>query len=91
VDPNGQPELERQPTVPGDVVGVGVRLENRDDPNITSLGLGEQRLDRQRRVDDDCEAGIFVANEVGRTAEIVIDELREDHGTERSSRSRYRT
>ena len=71
--------LEREPSVPGDVVGVRVRLDDPDEPNAAPLGLLQVLLDRERRVDDDCDPGRLVADEVRRAAEVVVDELREDH------------
>src|SRR5260221_14588333 len=91
VDPHRQPKLECQATVPRDVVGVRVRLENRAKPNVTHLRLDEQWFDREGWIDDNGETGVFVADEIGGAAEIVVDELREDHAHERSSRFRYRT
>src|SRR5204863_2426039 len=32
-----------------------------------------------RGIDDDGDAGVLVADEIGRTAEVVVDELREEH------------
>jgi predicted DNA-binding protein with PD1-like motif len=43
------------------------------------LGLGEVALDRVGGIDDDAFAGLLVSDEVRRTAEIVVDELGEDH------------
>ena len=71
--------LERKPAVAGDVIGVGVRLDRADDPHPARLGLGEQRLDRERRIDDDRHARVLVTDQIGRTPQIVVQELREDH------------
>ena len=87
----GQAVLEREPAVARDVVGVRVRLDHADDPDAAPLGLGEQRLDRVRRVDDHGDAGVFVADEVARAAEIVVQELVEDHGADGSTAPRYRS
>ena len=81
--------LEREAAVPGDVVGVRVRLDRPDDPEPAPLGLREQRLDRERRVDEHGDAGFFVSHEVTRAAEIAVQELMEDHECDRSTRSRY--
>ena len=63
----------------GDMVGVRMRLEDADEPDAAPLGLREQRLDRVRGVDDDGDSLVLVPDEVGRAAEIVVHELREDH------------
>ena len=44
-----------------------------------ALGLVEQRLDRVRRIDEHRDAGLLVSDEVTGTAEIVVQELVEDH------------
>ena len=54
-----------------------------------SLGLVEQRLDREGRIDEHRDAGFFVSHEVTRTAEIVVQELVEDHGATVAPGSRY--
>ncbi len=80
VDADRNAVLEREAAVPGDVVGVRVRLDRSHDPEPAPLGLGEQRLDRKRRVDEHGDAGFFVSHEVTRAAEIAVQELVEDHG-----------
>ena len=72
--------LEREPAVPRDVVGVRVRLDRAHDPEAAPLGLLEHRLDRVRRIDDDGDAGLLVTDEVTRAAQVVVQELVEDHG-----------
>ena len=49
--------LEREPPVPGEVVGVRVRLDRADDADVAPLGLVEVLLDREGRIDDDRVAG----------------------------------
>ena len=71
--------LEREPAVPGDVIGVRMGLDRTEDPDVAAVGLLEVLLDRERRIDDDRDSRIFVADEVRRAPEIVRDELREDH------------
>ena len=66
-----------------------VRLDRADDRDVASLGLREKRLDRERGVDDDRDARFLVADQIGRTAEVVVQELVEDHACDRSTRSRY--
>ena len=72
--------LEREPPVPGEVVGVRVRLDRADDAHVALLGFFEVLLDREGRIDDDGVTGTGIADEVGGAAERVVDELREDHG-----------
>ena len=80
VDADRNAVLEGEAAVPGDVVGVRVRLDRSHDPKPALLGLGEQRLDRKRRVDDHGDARFFVSHEVTRATEIAVQELMEDHG-----------
>ena len=81
--------LERKPAVAGDVVGVSVRLDHARDPDAVPLGFGEVRLDRVRGVDQHRLARVHVADEVGGTTEILVDELTEQHAApEASSRRR---
>ena len=75
--------LEREPPVPGEVVGVRVRLDRADDAHVAFLGFFEVLLDREGRIDDDGVTGTGIADEVGGAAERVVDELREDHGRAR--------
>ncbi len=79
VDRDRHVVLEREAPVPGDVVGVVVRLEHADDSHAGPLGRGEQQLDLIRRVDNHRLAGRLVADQVGRAAEVVVHELLEDH------------
>ena len=80
VDADRDAMLERQPAVAGDVVGVRVRLDGAHDAHAVPLGLGEQRLDRIRRVDEHRDTRLLVTDEVTRAAEVVVQELVEDHG-----------
>ena len=75
--------LEREPPVPGEVVGVRVRLDHADDAHGALLGFFEVLLDGEGRIDDDGVTGTGIADEVGGAAERVVDELREDHGRAR--------
>jgi hypothetical protein len=69
------PVLQRQPAVTGDVVGVRVSLDRPNDMNSQVLRLGEDRLDRERRVDDDRFPRLLAAHEIRGTAEIVVQDL----------------
>ena len=66
VDAERDAVLERETAVAGDVVGVRVRLEHADEADVAARRLLQQRLDRVRRVDDDRDAGVLVADEVAR-------------------------
>ena len=79
MDVDGQAVLEREPPVPREVVGVRVGLEHGDQADAVPLGLLEVLLDRVGRVDDDGDACLLVSDQVGRAAEIRVDELREQH------------
>ena len=81
--------LEREPAVPGDVVGVRVRLDRADDPDAAPLGLLEQWLDRERRIDEHCDAGFFVSHEVTRTARDRRSGTGGRSRADGSTRSRY--
>jgi hypothetical protein len=76
---HGQPVLEGEAAVPRDVVGVRVRLEHASDPHMELLSAFEVLLDRVRGIDDHGLTRGLVADQVGRAAEVVIDELRELH------------
>jgi hypothetical protein len=62
------------------VVGVGVGLDRPDDPDASLVSLRQHRLDRVRRVDDRGDACLLVTDQVRRTAEVVVNELLEQHG-----------
>ena len=83
VDAHREPVLEREPAVPGEVVGVRVRLDHTHEPDPAALGLLEVLLDREGGIDDDGFSGVLVPDEVRRTPECVVDELREDHDARR--------
>ena len=85
VDEDRRAVLEGQPSVARNVIGVGVRLQNARDAHVTLLGLGQVLLDRVCRIDDHGLTRGLVADQVGRAAEIVIDELPELHGQEPNS------
>jgi alkyl sulfatase BDS1-like metallo-beta-lactamase superfamily hydrolase len=69
---------------------MGVRLEHTHDLDALSLGRRQVLLNRERRIDDDRFASRRVADEVGATAEILVDELSKEHEIERTSdRGRY--
>ena len=73
--------LQREPAVPGEVVGVRVRLDDADDLDAALRRLRQHALDRVRRIDDRGDAGFLVTDQVRRAPEIVVQELLEEHGT----------
>ena len=77
--------LEREPPVPGDVIGVGVGLEHAHDADARFVSRFEVLLDRVRRVDQEGLPLAGVADQVGGAAEIVVDELAEQHTPEANS------
>ena len=81
VDRDRQAVLQREPSMSGEVVGVRVRLDRPDDPNLAPRGLCQDALDRVRRIDDRCDARVLVADQVRRTTEVVVNELLEQHET----------
>src|SRR6476646_5138902 len=80
VDANRNAVLERETSVARNVVGVRVRLENADQPNVVAVRGREHGVDVIGRVDDDRDAGVLVAHEVRGAAQIVVQELLEEHG-----------
>ena len=83
MDAHGDAVLEREPPVTREMIRVRVRLDGAHDANVAPLGLVEVLLDREGRIDDDGLAGARIADEIRRTPERVVDELREDHGRAR--------
>ena len=79
VDADGDAVLEREPAVAGDMVGVGVGLDRAHDANAAPVRFLQQRLDLVGGVDEHRDAGLLVPHEITRTAEIVVQELVEDH------------
>ena len=48
-------------------------------------GLLEERLDGERGVDEHRLAGLLVPDQVRRAAEVVVDELAQEHAPERTT------
>jgi hypothetical protein len=81
MDRDREAVLEREASVPRDVVRVRMRFEDALDPHALLLGDREILLDRERRIDDDGGACLCIADEVGRAPEILVHELpKEQHG-----------
>src|ERR671915_422921 len=62
------------------MVGVRMRLEDADDPHAVPLRLLEVVLDRVGGINYDRLPGALVADQIGRAAEVVVDELAKQHG-----------
>jgi hypothetical protein len=88
VDGDGHAVIEGKAAVAGNVIRVRVRLERSHDPHTEALGLRKQRLDRVGRIDDEGLARALVAEEVRRAAEIIVQELAEDHDGDASREAR---
>jgi hypothetical protein len=84
VDRDRKPKLDREPAVPGHMVGMRVRLEHALDPHLFLLCRHEVLLDRERRVDDHRDTCVTVSDQVRRAPEVVVDELTEDEHRRRS-------
>jgi len=84
VDGDRDPVLKRQPPVSGDVVGVSVRLERAHDSHALLFRRREILLDRVGGIDDDRLMRLRIADEIRRAAEVVVDELPEDHASDRN-------
>jgi hypothetical protein len=79
VNRDGHAVLQSQPAVTGDVVGMRMGLQHANDPDPLVRGGREVRLGRVRGVDQDGLARLLVADEVGGTPEVLVDELAEKH------------
>ena len=73
------PGGRRQAPVPRDVIRVVVRLEDVLDPHSEVADGTEVFVDVEARIDDGGHARVLVADQVARTAEVVVNELPEDH------------
>ena len=68
-----------------DVVGMGVGLEHAHEANAESFARIQIPLDRVGRVDDDGDTRLLVTDDIRATAEVVVDELLEQHGHDASN------
>ncbi len=68
-----------EPSVPGNVVGVVVGLEHVLDSNPVQSGKVEVWLDVPLRVDDRGDPLADVAHQVGSAAEVLVNDLPEEH------------
>ena len=79
VDVDRRPGRPRQPAVAGDVVGVVVGLEHVLDPHPVQARQPPVGLDVPLRVDDRGDARVAIGDQVGRAAEVLVDDLTEEH------------
>jgi hypothetical protein len=69
----------REPPVTRDVIGVVVRLEDVLDVDAEEARQAQVLADVELRVDNRGDARVLVADQVAGAAEVVVDELAEDH------------
>jgi copper transport protein len=79
MDGDGHIVLEGEASMSGNMVCVGMRLEDTHDPNCLVVGGFQVLLDRVGGIDDERLARRGVADQVGGAAEIVVDELAKQH------------
>ena len=79
VDRYGHVVFQGEAPVARDVVGVRVRLDDAHDAHFAFLRFLEVLLDRECGIDDCGDAGLLVTDEIRRTPEVLVHELREDH------------
>ena len=91
VDVDGGAGGGAQPSVTGDVVGVRVGFQHVLDLNADVARELEVLLDGQARVHDGGHARVLVADQIGRAAQVVVDELPEDHRAPIISQAEIRT
>ncbi len=91
VDAGRDAVFDRQAPMPRHVVRVRVRFDRADDAQSALFGLGNDGLDREGRIDDDGYPGVLIPDQVARAAQVVVQELVEDHACDRSTLSRYLT
>ena len=88
MDRDGHAVFQSQTAMTRDVIGVSVGLEHEGDGHAgVPRGL-EIRLDRVRGVDQERLPLTGIADQVGGAAEIVVDELAEQHTREANSEGR---
>ena len=85
VDRDGQAVLEREPAMPGEVIGVRVGFEDAPDLDTRFGRRLHVLLDGESGVDDNSLTGARVADEIRATAQVLIDELPEQHEAERTT------
>ena len=81
VDRDRDAVLERQPAVARQVVGVRVRFDCPHDLHVAPGRCCQHRFDRVRWIDDCGDARVLVADQIRRTAQVVVQKLLEQHET----------
>jgi hypothetical protein len=89
MDGHGDAVIERQAPMARDMVGVRVRLDRPHEPRTEASCLREDRLDREVRIDDGDLPGDLATDQVRSTSQVVVQDLGEEHGRDRSTRFRY--
>ena len=86
VDVDARPGRPRQAPVAGDVVGVVVGLQDVPDPDPVQPRQPPVGVDVPLRVDDDGDARFAVGDQIGSAAEVLVDDLPEEHGLKSTPR-----
>ena len=81
--------IDGEAAVAGDVICVRVCLDRPHDADVEPLGLGEDRLDREVWIHDGDLPGDLAAHEIRGASQVVVQDLGEEHGRDRSTRFRY--
>jgi hypothetical protein len=66
-----------------------VGLEDADELHLLPSGGIEVGGDVVRRIHDDCDSGVLVADQVRSAPEVIVDELPEKHRGDRSNVGGY--
>src|SRR4029079_1826229 len=74
-----------EPAVARNVVGVRVGLEHVLDLDPHVAGELEVGLDVEAGIDNGGDAGVLVAHEIRRAAEVVVDDLTKNHSDKHNS------
>ncbi len=74
--------------MPGDVVGVVVRLEDMLEPDAAVAREVQILVDLESRIDNRRRPGLLVADQVRGASEIVVGDLLEEHRALRCRRDR---
>ncbi len=81
VDVDRRAGRRREPAVARHVIGVRVRLEHVLDAHAEVARERQVLLDVELGVDDRGDAGVLVADQVGRAAEVVVGHLAKQHAS----------
>jgi hypothetical protein len=89
VDGHRDAVIDGKAAVARDVVCVRVRLDRAHDAGVEAPSLGKDRLDREVRIHDGDLPGDLATHEVRGASQVVVQDLGEEHGRDRSTRFRY--